>query len=223
MDADKAIKNRKTAKVLTDTPWPISNESKKLHATINELLDLAASAPFHHTCNEQHTTINKLNSCLPWRFYVLDNSNCRRLYEHLNNQKIKAGKISNMLASADALLLATWLPEPQEISSKEIKTSLFNGNIKNMEHIAACSAAIQNVLIGATARNIPNYWSSGGVLRNEELGDFLQIPSTEIMLGALFLFPKDSKERGANIKPGALRSKGKEKDTWSRWIDINTL
>ena len=220
MQADKAIKNRKTEKVLADTPWPISENQKELRATINELLDLAASAPFHHTCHEQHTSNNKLNSCVPWRFYVLDASNCRLLLNHIDDQKVKAGKISNMLAAADALLIATWLPEPKKASNSYEEARLFDGNIKNMEHIAACSAAIQNILIGATARNIPNYWSSGGVLRSEEFGEFLQIPSEEIMLGALFLFPADSQQRKAIIKPGALRNKGKEKNTWSKWLNV---
>lgn len=223
MDADKAIKNRKTAKVLANSPWPISLKQETIYETINELLDLAVNAPFHYTCHEQHTLNNKLNSCVPWRFYVLDSSNSRLLLQYIENKKIKAGKITNMLAAADALFLVTWLPEPHEISVNDSKTSLFNGNLKNMEHIAACSAAIQNVLIGATARNIPNYWSSGGILRKEELSNFIQIPSEEIMLGALFLFPEDSKNREATIKPGALRDKGKEKNTWSRWIDINNF
>lgn len=222
MQADQAIKNRKTAKVLADTPWAIPNEPQKVRTTIDELLDLAAFAPFHHTCNEQYRSKNKLNSCVPWRFYVFDTSNCRSLLNHMNAQEIKAGKISSMLSSASALFLVTWLPEPKEVLAKETNVHLFDGNLKNMEHIAASSAAIQNVLIGATARDIPNYWSSGGVLRKQELFEYVQIPSKEIMLGALFLFPKDSHQRKAIIKPGALRNKGKEKNTWSKLVDLDT-
>ena len=221
MQANHAIKHRKTAKVLADTPWPIHKDQQKLQATINELLDLAAFAPFHYTCNQQHITKNKLNSCVPWRFYVLNTINCRELLKYIETQKIKAGKISNMLAAADALLIATWLPEPKNTSEANEKALLYNGSLKNMEHIAASSAAIQNILIGATAKNIPNYWSSGGILRNQELSEFMKIPLEQIMLGALFLFPEDSEKRNATIKPEALRLKGKEKETWSKNIDIN--
>jgi len=89
-----------------------------------------------------------------------------------------------------------------------------------MEHIAATSAAIQNVLIGATARNIPNYWSSGGIIRTEKIASFLKIPIDQILLGALFLFPEDSSTKDATIKTGALRNKGKEKNTWSKSLSI---
>ncbi len=41
----------------------------------------------------------------------------------------------------------------------------FAVTLTNVEHIAAAYAAIQNLLLAATARGIRNYWSSGGVLR----------------------------------------------------------
>ena len=85
----------------------------------------------------------------------------------------------------------------------------FLGTLRNMEHIAAASAAIQNVLLGATARALPNYWSSGGMLRHKELRNFLKIPLNELMIGCLFVFPKDSDTRGADIKPGKLRDQGR--------------
>ena len=218
MNADYAIKNRETEKVLANSePWPVSSDSTNLDITINELLDLAGTAPFHYPCNEKHTITNDLNSIVPWRFYIIDTKNCRSLLEHISSNKLKAGKISNMLAAADALLLTYWLPEPINNDDDSV---LFNGNIKNMEHIAATSAAIQNVLIGATARNIPNYWSSGGIIRTEKIASFLKIPIDQILLGALFLFPEDSSNKDATIKPGALRNKGKEKNTWSKSLSI---
>ena len=218
MDAIHAIKNRKTEKVLANAEaWPVTINDGNLNIFINELLDLAGSAPFHYPCNEKHTTNCNLTSSVPWRFYVVDTKNCRLLLEYLNSEKLKSGKIANMLAAADALLLTTWLPEP---ITQEDDSILFNGNIKNMEHIAASSAAIQNVLVGATARNIPNYWSSGGILRTEKIASFLKISLDQILLGALFLFPEDSSDKNATIKPGALRNKGKEKNTWSKWISL---
>ncbi len=60
-----------------------------------------------------------------------------------------------------------------------------------MEHIAAASAAIQNLLLAATARGISNYWSSGGVLRSAQVFQQLGIPRQQILLGAIFLFPSE--------------------------------
>ena len=219
MHTDQAIKSRKTEKVLANEAFNVPVNNTVLHKTIKELLDLAAHAPFHHVCNNNHTT-KELNSVLPWRSYVLDSNNCRQLLKYITTNNIKAGKISNMLAACDALIITTWLPEPIDENSKKDTSIIYSGNLKNMEHIAAASSAIQNILLGATTRNIPNYWSSGGVLRNEVFFNILEIPLNEILLGALFLFPKDSSKRDVTIKPGALRNKGKEQDTWSKFIEL---
>lgn len=226
---DDIIKKRKTQKVLADKPWPVDQDREGLKKMINELLDLAGHAPYHKKCHERYSEVeNDLDSCVPWRFHVLDAQNCRTLYHYIARQNTKAGKISNMLAAADALFLVTWLPDPPEATvtdeedKMQVEESLpFVGNIRNMEHIAAASTAIQNVLIGATARNIPNYWSSGGQLRNLALRQYLNISLQEILMGAVFLFPEDAENRNnVMIKSGAMRDQGKEKSTWSRWLQL---
>ncbi len=228
MRIDDIIKNRKTQKVLANEPWSIDSDQKKLKKEIDELLDLAAYAPYHKKCHTHYSEVeNGLDSCVPWRFYVLTTKNCRTLYHYIAQKDIKAGKVSNMLAAADALLLVTWLPDPSEAADTDGKEESqtkepfpYTGNVRNMEHIAAASAAIQNVLIGATARNIPNYWSSGGQLRNLLLRQYLEISLKEILLGAIFLFPEDAASRNATIKPGSMRDQGKEKPTWSKWLEL---
>lgn len=229
MQADQAIKNRKTQKILADKALESATPSEQLQEIINALLELAAHAPYHKRCDEKYTkATQKLNSCIPWRFYVLDTKNCRTLLTYITEQGLKTGKIVNMLAAADVLFLVTWLPDPSEIGDTVDNTPLsktqepvpFEGTVKNMEHIAAASAAIQNVLIGATARDIPNYWSSGGQLRNLELRNYLKIPIDEILLGAIFLFPKGIDDKMVTIKTGAMRNQGKEKTTWSTRIDL---
>lgn len=227
MEAHKAIKNRKTQKVLADKPLPLSTNTEILHQTINDLLGLAAAAPYHKKAHKKYTDDrNEQHSCLPWRFYTVDALNCRKLLDYINKKEIKAGKISNMLAAADVLFLVTWLPEPTEnkVSDAESRGEEplpFEGNMKNMEHLAAASAAIQNVLVGATARNLANYWSSGGLLRNAKLRNYLNISMEEILLGAIFIFPENVEQQDVNIKTGSLRNEGKEKDTWSRWVQVS--
>lgn len=222
---DQHIINRKTQKVLAKEPWIIDETKKEsLKKTIQELLNLAQHAPYHYKIQEDYYATSKLTSCVPWRFYVLDTEACRNLHSYVKNPNIIKDKIRDMLGAADALLMVTWLPHP---SRKELKNPTtermhepipFEGNGVNMEHIAATSCAIQNVLIGATARKIPNYWSSGGKLRDKPVREYLEIPIEEILLGAIFLFPEDIEQRDAAILPGAKRHEGKEKTTWSRWI-----
>lgn len=223
-EIDEVIKSRKTQKVLADKTWDVNANQDEYAKTITELLDLAAYAPYHKKCDEKFVKNQKLNSCVPWRFYVLDSANCRLLLDYINKEAIKAGKISNMLAAADALLIVTWLPDSLEdtanIEREANEEATFSGSLKNMEHIAAASAAIQNVLIGATARDIPNYWSSGGPLRMSQLRTYLKISLEEVLLGAVFLFPKNIEALNAVVKLGQLREQGKEKTSWSKWINL---
>ncbi|MEO1020988.1 MAG: hypothetical protein AAFW89_00475 [Bacteroidota bacterium] len=226
MNTDSIIKSRKTQKVLAHEAWEPSLGQEETDQLITELLELAASAPYHHKCNpgfENHA--HGLTSCLPFRFYTLDTQNCRALADYIQREQLNAGKVLHMLNAADVLFLVTWLPEPhteqkQQDEIVEEEPIPFEGSLKNMEHIAAASSAIQNVLIGATARGIPNYWSSGGALRRNRLREYLGVPLNELLLGALFLFPTDSAEKDGFIAPGGLRTQGKERSTWSKRINI---
>lgn len=221
MEIDKIIKNRKTQKVLANEAWEVSKNNQEIKSAINELLTLAATAPYHYKSDKSYQTENnELDSSLPYRFYVIDDKNCRAIANYADEQGLELKKLKNMLHAADALLVVTWLPVPNKEHLEENQEPFpFTGSLVNMEHIAAASTAIQNVLIGATAREIPNYWSSGGALRERILREFLEISMKEILLGAIFLFPKDVDEREALVKLGGLRNSGKEIETWSKWID----
>ena len=104
----------------------------------------------------------------------------------------------NMLWAAEAMIVMSWLPDVfgEQPEVREMEPIPFTGNLRNMEHIAAAGAAIQNILLGATAAGHPSYWSSGGTLRQKEARTLLDIPMDEIFLGCLFVFPKDALERG---------------------------
>ena len=86
--------------------------------------------------------------------------------------------------------------------------------------ILLSSAAIQNILIGATQKGFPNYWSSGGVLRQKPARRLLSVPLEEMLLGCLFIFPKDAYERGVEIKAGKLHKEGKNIQTWSKSVTL---
>lgn len=214
---DDIIKKRKTQKFLAETSWKSDLTDENLKTLVNDLLVLAAHAPYHYFAHEDH--INKeLNSCLPYRVYVLNTEKCRKTVDFMSDQDVKSGKIKNLLLSANAVLIFTWLPEIHAENTDGARQINFEGNLKNMEHIAATSAAIQNVLLGATTRDIPNYWSTGGPLRTETLKNYLDIPLDEIVMGTIFLYPKDAEKRDARIIPGAMRNEGKSINTWSKWV-----
>ena len=206
---DDVIRCRVTTKVLAEEPLPLTDISVSLQG----LLELAGMAPFHRACDDIHRQ-KELCAIEPWRFHILDCEQCRSLSNQL--PKENAGKIPSMLSAADALLLVTWLPNPPSAPLKD--GHLFEASLGNMEHIAAASAAIQNLLLAATARGISNYWSSGGVLRGTEVFQLLEIPVAEILLGAIFLFPSEASP--AQRVGSKLRDKRCVPSSWSRSVVV---
>ena len=215
------IEQRRTAKVLANEPWIPTLNQEEQNELISQLLHLAAHAPYHYKSAERYKQ-DVLNSSLPFRAHTLNATNCRKLAEQLENSGPPAGKILNMLWAAEALLIFTWLPDVfgEQPTERTMEPLPFTGNLRNMEHIAATSAAITNVLLGATASGFPNYWSSGGALRQQAARKILNIGLEEIMLGCLFVFPKDALEKGANIKSGKLRDEGKALSSWSKTVEL---
>lgn len=216
MNTDDAIRTRRTLKIRIDpeNPLPVT-KGEEFRQTIEELIRLAEMAPFHYESQRSQRS-GKLQGAEPWRFHVLDGQNCRDLLEVFNNDrpmKVPEG-IRQMLAAADGLILTTWLPERTRKLSRK-----FHPNLKNMEHIAATGAAIQNLLIAATARGINAYWSSGGIIRKPKVLDFLGIPKHEILLGAIFLFPDEIPET-AETKTGKNVENRGELSDYMEWIEV---
>ena len=211
---DEILKNRRTQKILAnpESPRPLGPDQESWSKLLLDLVELAGTAPFHYPSHEVHRMDKTLASIVPWRMYLLDEPSCRSLLAEFQQRGINGGKITQMLAVARAMIQVCWLPEPGALGDNE----LFQGNQRNMEHIAATSAAIQNLLLAATARGIPSYWSSGGKLRDQPFPGLLGIPDTQIPLGYLFLFPPEPED--VEIKPGALRGKGGSVSDWAAWV-----
>ncbi|ASJ72634.1 nitroreductase family protein [Granulosicoccus antarcticus] len=222
---DRVIRARKTSKLMLEPDnkgesavvW--TEEQAK---ALRTMVEGAAWAPFHKRADEQVHRQGVLDSVVPWRFHVLEPAACRSLMQFLQRQsdnqpdskwsRAWQSKIKNMLAACGALVQATWLPDPgAEGQSPELSAN-------NIEHIAASGAAIQNLLLAAEARGWSSYWSSGGILRDEEVFDHLGIGRNEVLLGSLFLAPAvvtDSK-----LIPGGLRDQRGPVEGWARWVTL---
>ena len=203
---DQTIRSRHTAKVLATAALP----PRDRRALVDELLATAGWAPFHRPAADAHR--GALASPVPWRFYALDAAACRDLREALGDA---GGKVAGLLATADALVQATWLPDPP--SETAPAGALFEPTLANMEHIAAAAAAVQNLLLAATARGVPTFWSSGGgVLRSADVFVRLGIPAGEILLGSIFLFPGETPD-DARVRSKLRETRGAPAG-WSRWV-----
>ena len=205
----RVIRQRRTVKVFADNPVA---EALDRHI-VEELISTAGWAPFHYPAAMVHLKGNTMNALEPWRFYLLDSTACRNLRKILLEEGDRT-KIPKMLAAASAMILVTWLPHP----SKTGNNQLFEPTQINMEHIAATSAAIQNLLLAATAREIKTYWSSGGRLRKHEQMEKLGIPSSEILLGSVFLWTENF--TGLPTATGKMRQKRGPISQWSKWIEV---
>jgi len=204
------IHARKTEKVLAVEPQPVSEGA----SVADEVFELAAWAPFHRPADESHRRDREESALMPWRFYVIDAAGCRTLRAELMDKD--SSKIIQMLATTAALVQATWLPNPP----KEETSGLFEPTLENMEHLAAASAAVQNLLLAATASGLRNYWSSGGILRREEVFSRLGIPHQEILLGSIFLFPAEVGE--AKIATSKMREQRGPLGGWVKRVDLQS-
>ena len=213
------LKNRRTYKVIGDTTHPSEPSNIKTDA-LDEIILAAGNAPFHYACDRIH--MQTMQSPVPWRCHKLDTTGCQYLMQNLIDRG-DTTKVPNMLAAAQYLLQVTWLPDSGTIlgdaTSKE--EPVFAGTLRNMEHIAAGSAFIQSILLGAEQAGFKTYWSSGGPLRGEDVFSALGIPAIELLLGSVFLFPDEPKS--AEIKQGNLASKRGQLSDWSRWCEINKV
>ena len=214
---DQIIQARKSVKVLGDVEnMPQIPDS--FFAGVQEAMKVAGWAPFHFTAHDSHLN-REMNSPVPWRFYALDQQNCQRLIQalldHPDTTLSKSSGILRMIAAYGALVLVTWLPEPEGENEQEAARAA----LKNPEHIAATAAAIQNLLLAATARNIDSYWSSGGALREKACFDICNIPEQERLLGSVFLAP-EMFDQDRDVRPGKLRDQRGSPEQWMTAVKI---
>jgi nitroreductase len=228
MSTAEAIRARRTTKVLSSSALPVVDDPSQ----VDELVELAGWAPFHRACDSVHREGQELGGIEPWRIHALNATSCRQLGDRLPADI--SGKIPAMLAAADALLMVTWLPNPPStaggVTHREVggvlepgcftadSSTEFEPTLGNMEHIAAAAAAVQNLLIAATARGIATYWSSGGVLRCSAAFDLMGISRGEILLAAIFLFPAEV--GSAEVVGSKLREHRSHPEQWSRKVHL---
>ncbi len=84
-----------------------------------------------------------------------------------------------------------------------------NPKIPQVEEVAAASAAIQNILLGATALGIASFWSSGGMTHTHALKEYLHLGHDDIIMGLIFLGYTDEP-----AKDGVRNSAITEKVKW---------
>jgi nitroreductase len=84
-----------------------------------------------------------------------------------------------------------------------------NPKIPEQEELAATACGIQNMLLGAAARNIAVYWGTGGMTYHHAMKDYLGLLEADRVLGFLYL----GYAEGA-VAPGKRLSGIEDKVRW---------
>lgn len=170
------------------------NGKKIDNALIQRLLILADWAPTHGRTE-------------PWRFIVYEQESigkfCRDHAELYRNgtdpEKFTHAKYEKLQQQGDRL---------SHIIVVYMKRSVHN-SIPVLEEIAAVSAAMQNILLGAASLGIAALWSTGGMTHDPSMKTYLGLGEEDIVMGLLFLGYTDEP-----AKDGQRRIPLEEKVSW---------
>ena len=163
-------------------------------ATINDLLALADWAPTHGRTE-------------PWRFFVYGGESRKNFgkahadlyWAHTPEDKRQEATFEKLVHNVDnaSHLIIAVMKRGENIK------------IPQVEEVAAASAAIQNILLGATALGISSFWSTGGMTHSHALKEFLHLGADDIIMGLIFLGYSDEP-----VKDGVRNTPVTEKVKW---------
>ncbi len=174
------IKNRRSTKPAQMNGNIIPDEQ------VEQLLELADWAPTHGNTE-------------PWRFIVYAGAQAKAFcLQHAELYKSNT-KVENFLqANYDKIL------HNGDKVSHILITVMQRGKLPKVpvqEEEAATAAAIQNILLGATALNIASFWSTGGLAHHPAMKTLLGLHDEDVVMGILFLGYADITPTGKRIIP----------------------
>lgn len=162
----KTIQTRRSRK-------PADMNGQKIETgVIHQLLELADWAPTHGRTE-------------PWRFIVFENSakqqfcidHAELFKTNTDPEKFTQGKYEKLKEQGETL---------SHIIIVYMKRTT-NNAIPVLEEIAAVSASIQNILLGAAALHISALWSTGGMTHHPGMKKMLDLGEEDIIMGLLLL------------------------------------
>jgi len=173
---------------------PAAMNGRKIEdGVIRQLLELANWAPTHANTE-------------PWRFVVYSGAAVKsfchghaELYRQVTpRERFTQAKYEKQLHNGDKAshLIAAYMKRGD------------NPNITELEEICATAAAVQNILLGAEALGIAVLWSTGGMVMNPIMKEYLGIGPEDVVLGLLYMGYTDEE-----AKPGK-RGPVEEKTIW---------
>lgn len=163
---EQIIKNRRTTKAHAMNGKVIPDEQ------VQQLLELADYAPNHGQTE-------------PWRFVVLSGealdafgqTHADIYWNYTDEGKRKKSKCKKYKRYAD---------NASHVIAVAMEAGT-NPKIPVKEERSAVSAAVQNMLLGATALGLASYWSTGGMTYHPRLKAYVGFDEQETMIGTVYL------------------------------------
>jgi nitroreductase len=176
-DIVQTIKNRRTIKPEKMNGRVIPED------IIVDILSMADWAPTHARTE-------------PWRFIVIANNKVKEfvarhanLYKkHTDPTAFTPEKFDKIIRNGNNVshIIIAWM--------KRIP----NHKIPEIEEVAAASAAVQNLLLTATAHGIGTFWSTGGLTHHPALKEEFKMGDEDIILGIIYLGYSDEPFKEGN-------------------------
>lgn len=174
------IKSRRTTKSKNMNGKKIADE------VIMQLLELAHWAPNHGNTE-------------PWLFFVYKDESLSKFgkahaelfMQHAPEEKRNEKSYNKYLHAGD------------EASHLIIAVMKRGNNLKipYVEELEAASAAVQNILLGATALGIASIWNSGGMTHHLSMKEYLNLDEEDEIVAIIYLGYTDEMKEGKRIVP----------------------
>lgn len=152
---------------------------------VMQLLELGNWAPTH-----KHTE--------PWRFFVYGGDKAKEfalshaeLYKSSAGDKFQQDKYDKILGNGtntSHIIVCAMKRDAEE-------------RIGEIEEVSAVAAAMQNILLGATAMGLANFWSTGGMTHKPEFKTMLGLGEKDKVLGIIYLGYSDTTHEGKRVTP----------------------
>lgn len=135
----------------------------------------------------------------PWRFFVLTGDNLKKFCEHhaelywantdeALRTETKRESLSKMGDKASHLVITVMRRTPDTKIIVE-------------EEYAAVAAATENMLLGATAKGIASFWSTGGMTHHPAMKMYLGLTENDLVMGLIYLGYSDEQKEGTRKIP----------------------
>jgi len=148
------------------------SEGEPSRATITELIEAATWAPNHHLTE-------------PWTFTVLSGEKRRELGEFWS--KMRADELALEGDKRDGFIQGEMKKPMRAPVLIVVSTRTDADPIVAEEDFAATSAAVQNLLLAAEARNLAAMWRTGDIAYHPEVKRHLGLHETDKIVAVIYL------------------------------------